>query len=472
MMERMSRYLIISNENKSKKNLHDNIRRLKKSISDTTELVCEEKSIKIKTKSFSYKLKMMDTEIQEENKKFFILVVNLSDEDNIDEFELLDAELHSFIDSFTDLEMFILEDAISQYYSKKAYELIHVIENKTRALISEVMFLKSKTQNWEKRLTKSLAIRDNNKSKKKNYKPLDGKYFSDLPTMLFAIYEDKKPDEDSTQENFIKVLESLKNLTNDIDERFTNSTEEIDWESHIKELKDIDKAIQGTAPRSVWDRYISRSIDGSEKLSNSLSTVLNQLKDPRNDIAHNTFFRRDDYVSIKENIEKVSLQISKALDSFEDKTITKYTTIEENEMFETLDALIGIQSDESNNLEDDLTLIVPAQEEGFKEAFLEKNEWYDIRIGKRRTKIRYIAGYEVKPRSGIQYIAKVKDIIPSENYLGYWKVIFDGKAQAYDHLIPLGNTYPPQNIRYTTKRELDEVAENNETLEKIFKNPY
>ena len=46
MMERMSRYLIISNENKSKKNLHDNIRRLKKSISDTTELVCEEKSIK------------------------------------------------------------------------------------------------------------------------------------------------------------------------------------------------------------------------------------------------------------------------------------------------------------------------------------------------------------------------------------------------------------------------------------------
>ena len=107
------------------------------------------------------------------------------------------------------------------------------------------MFLKSKTQNWEKRLTKSLAIRDNNKSKKKNYKPLDGKYFSDLPTMLFAIYEDKKPDEDSTQENFIKVLESLKDLTNDIDERFTNSTEEIDWESHIKELKDIDKAIQG-----------------------------------------------------------------------------------------------------------------------------------------------------------------------------------------------------------------------------------
>ena len=51
-------------------------------------------------------------------------------------------------------------------------------------------------------------------------------------------------------------------------------------------------------------------------------------------------------------------------------------------------------------------------------------------------------------------------------------MIFDGEPQKYDHLIPLGNTYPPQNIRYTTKRELDEVAENNETLEKIFNNPY
>ena len=132
---------------------------------------------------------------------------------------------------------------------------------------------------------------------------------------------------------------------------------------------------------------------------------------------------------------------------------------------------IGIPKEEMS--EDDLTIIVPAQKEGFEQVFLKDNEWYDIRIGKnRRSKIKYIAGYEIKPRSGIQYIAKVKKIIPSENAFGYWKVIFDGEPQKYDHLIHLGNTYPPQNIRYTTKRELDEVAENNETLEKIFNNAY
>ena len=79
---------------------------------------------------------------------------------------------------------------------------------------------------------------------------------------------------------------------------------------------------------------------------------------------------------------------------------------------------------------------------------------------------------KVAPRSGIQYVAKVKDIVESDNFLGYWKLIFDGKPEKYANLIPLGDTYPPQNIRYTTKHALDEVAKNGETLEKIFNNPY
>ncbi|EQC76517.1 hypothetical protein [Streptococcus sp. HSISS3] len=134
---------------------------------------------------------MMNTDSQEDNKKFFVLIFYLEKESDIEQFEFMDSELNNFIESYNNLEMFILEDALSQYYSKEAYELIHVIENKTRALISEVMFLKSNTQNWETRLTNSLSIRDNRKSKEKKYKPLDGKYFSDLSKILFTIYEEK-----------------------------------------------------------------------------------------------------------------------------------------------------------------------------------------------------------------------------------------------------------------------------------------
>ena len=396
------------------------------------------------------------------NQNLFLLTrKNLDNESDIKQFEFLDSEIRNFIESYSDLEMFILEDAISQYYSKEAYELIHIIENKTRALISEVMFLKSETQAWEHPLTKNLSIRDTGKSNNKKYKPLDGKYFSDLTTMLFTIFDDKK---DDRKDNFNSNLKYFDNL---IQEEFSDSST-----TKIEELRIAFEEIKKTAPRSIWDRYIAGSLKDSEKLFNSLNTVLKQLEAPRNDIAHNTVFRKESYTSLRRDVEKVVLQIDKAIEEFENRSISKYSKEEEKEVLDILDnsSIEEIVGEET--LDDDLTVIVPAQEEGFQQVFLKENEWYDIRIGKRRTKIRYIAGYEVKPRSGIQYIAKVKDIIPSENYFGYWRVIFDGEPQKYDHLIPLGNTYPPQNIRYTTKRELDEVAENNETLEKIFNNPY
>ena len=460
-MTRVSRYLIISEKNKSNKILHAEPEELISSINKSTELDCESEFISAESKKFKYNLKSINFENQTRDKRFFILVFHLDDESNIEQFEFLDSEIRNFIESYSDLEIFILEDAISQYYSKEAYELIHIIENKTRALISEVMFLKSETQAWEHPLTKNLSIRDTGKSNNKKYKPLDGKYFSDLTTMLFTIFDDKK---DDRKDNFNSNLKYFDNL---MQEEFSESST-----TKIEELRIAFEEIKKTAPRSIWDRYIASSLKDSEKLFNSLNTVLKQLEAPRNDIAHNTVFRKESYTSLRQDVEKVVLQIDKAIEEFENRSISKYSKEEEKEVLDILDNSSIEETVVEETTDDDLTIIVPAQEDGFQQVFLKDNEWYDIRIGKRRTKIRYIAGYEVKPRSGIQYIAKVKDIIPSENYFGYWKVIFDGKAQPYDHLIPLGNTYPPQNIRYTTKRELDEVAEKNETLEKIFNNPY
>lgn len=461
-MTRVSRYLIISEKNKSNKILHAEPEELISSINKSTELDCESEFISAESKKFKYNLKSIKFENQTRDKRFFILVFHLDDESNIKQFEFLDSEIRNFIESYSDLEIFILEDAISQYYSKEAYELIHIIENKTRALISEVMFLKSETQAWEHPLTKNLSIRDTGKSKNKKYKPLDGKYFSDLTTMLFTIFDDKT---DDRKDNFNSNLKYFDNL---MKREFSESSA-----TKIEELRIAFEEIKKTAPRSIWDRYIASSLKDSEKLFNSLNTVLKQLEAPRNDIAHNTVFRKESYISLRKDVEKVVLQIDKAIEEFENRAISKYSKEEEKEVIDILDNSSIEETVVEKTTDDDLTIIVPAQEDGFQQVFLKDNEWYDIRIGKtKKNKIQYIAGYEVAPRSGIQYIAKVKDIIPSENYLGYWKVIFDGKAQAYDHLIPLGNTYPPQNIRYTTKRELDEVAENNETLEKIFNNPY
>lgn len=468
-MKKFSRYLIISKANKSNQILHFNIPELLNSLNKSTNLKCKGTSIQLKNVSFECRFKEVTTEVHKETRKFFILVLELKDEKDIEIFELVDDEISNFIDTYSDLEKFVLEDAISQFYSKQAYELIHIIENKTRSLISEVMFLKSGTQDWENRLTKQLDIRDNKKRIKNNYKSLDGKYFSDLTTMLFSIYEESDMDEDSGHAIFVKHLQYLGELVSNIDSDETLADK-------TKLIKNAVKAIEKSAPRSVWDRYIASSVKNSDKLINSLGTVLRQLEKPRNDIAHNTVFRKKEYDLLKKDVDKIFNQLSDAIEDFENHFISQYTPDEKEEMFEITDTVSVKKSDDKDDKiedKDDLTIIVPAQEDGFKQVFLTDNEWYDIQIGKaKRNKIQYIAGYEVAPRSGIQYIAKVKEIVPSDNYVGYWKVIFDGEPQKYDRLIPLGDTYPPQNIRYTTKKELDDVAKGDGTLEVIFKNPY
>ena len=76
-MDRTSRYLIISKENKSKKNIHSDIHKLLQSINDTTGLSCDKNLVSVQGRSFRYELKMMNTDSQEDNKKFFVLIFYL-----------------------------------------------------------------------------------------------------------------------------------------------------------------------------------------------------------------------------------------------------------------------------------------------------------------------------------------------------------------------------------------------------------
>jgi hypothetical protein len=74
------------------------------------------------------------------------------------------------------------------------------------------------------------------------------------------------------------------------------------------------------------------------------------------------------------------------------------------------------------------TIVVPAQEDGFKRVFIDQNCWYAIRIGAAmKDRIKFIAAYQVAPISAVTHIAEIDEIKPYKDS-GKYIVKFKDKA--------------------------------------------
>lgn len=111
------------------------------------------------------------------------------------------------------------------------------------------------------------------------------------------------------------------------------------------------------------------------------------------------------------------------------------------------------------------TLVVPARPDGFKQAFLEQNAWWAVRISRKRLKqIKYIAGYQVRPVAAITHVAPVRAIEPHGD-AGKYKLLFSESAREIGPIKarPGGRVQWLQSCFYTTyerlttARDLDEV---------------
>lgn len=101
------------------------------------------------------------------------------------------------------------------------------------------------------------------------------------------------------------------------------------------------------------------------------------------------------------------------------------------------------------------TIVVPAQEEGFKNVFIGERCWYAIRIGGGKLKeIKYIAAYQTAPISAVTHVAEVDSIEPYGDG-GKYKLNFVAAAKAIDP-IPLGAAKlgVMQSPRYTSYEKL------------------
>lgn len=104
-------------------------------------------------------------------------------------------------------------------------------------------------------------------------------------------------------------------------------------------------------------------------------------------------------------------------------------------------------------------VVVPAQLEGFQEAYIGQNAWWAIRIAaKHRDNLRWVAAYQVNPVGAVTHIAEIDRLEPFGDE-GKFKIYFKGPAQKLDIPIPYGNAPPGamQGSRYCTKQVFDQA---------------
>lgn len=95
------------------------------------------------------------------------------------------------------------------------------------------------------------------------------------------------------------------------------------------------------------------------------------------------------------------------------------------------------------------TIVVPAKEEGFHNVFLEKNQWFAIKISAAmKSRIKYIAAYQVAPVSAITHLADIQEIKPYGN-TGKYLVVFKNPAQEILKIPLEKGCYIPRGSFYT-----------------------
>jgi hypothetical protein len=112
------------------------------------------------------------------------------------------------------------------------------------------------------------------------------------------------------------------------------------------------------------------------------------------------------------------------------------------------------------------TIIVPAKRDGFKEAFLDQNAWWAIRIaGGKIPQIRYIAAYQTQPISAVTHWAPVERIEPYGD-AGKYRLVFSEPAKELERPVPFGGAKQGsmQSPRYARLSDL--LAAN--TLRELF----
>ena len=116
------------------------------------------------------------------------------------------------------------------------------------------------------------------------------------------------------------------------------------------------------------------------------------------------------------------------------------------------------------------TILVAAEEEGFKEAFLENKCWYAVAININMIdKLKYIAVYQKNPIKAITYYAEIAKIDLYEN-TGKYIIYFKGDPQKLKRPIPIDPKNPLRTPRGRVYTNINKIltANSNTTIADLY----
>jgi len=113
---------------------------------------------------------------------------------------------------------------------------------------------------------------------------------------------------------------------------------------------------------------------------------------------------------------------------------------------------------------DELTIVVPCREDGFRRVFLGEDCWYYVRIAPGKvSQIKWCAAYQANPVSAVTHIAPVARIELFGEH-GEYKIVFASPAVELAEPIVYGDAKPGsmQGPRYTTLSRIRSARQINE----------
>ena len=282
-------------------NIHKNSNYVQKEI----ESIMKKKQCGVFKITCNNKIRNIEYEITSATGTYFLDII--SDErkiiDNISVLEKIHNDLVGQNNMFDDRYIVIVSyDSISEYYCNRIYSKLNLFERKFRKLLLITYTAKFKKAYFE------ITVSDNVRNKvKKNIKSKnnDDRLKNYLYSLEFGI---------------MRELLFEKNW-NEYDEKEVNKF--LDENEDLSKLTDeeLRKFINNIHPKSDWERlFLEKGFD------DNFEETIKIINDFRNSVAHCKFFYKEDYLALKDLLNKTNKTIDSAISYTESEEFTKLNT--------------------------------------------------------------------------------------------------------------------------------------------------